>query len=157
MAGLAEKFAALTARIADLERRLASTVVHGSVAEVDPKAGTVRIDLGGGMLSPTIRYSQTAGALKIHTPPTKGQQMTMFSPSGDPQQAMALPFSWSDENASPSEAGDEIAMSFGEIKITLKGDEIKIDATKLKIDAGGTTFELSSDGLTASATKYDFD
>jgi len=50
----------LLARVADLERRIAGMVRHGAVAEVDPAAGTVRLDFGAGFLSPAVPYAQIA-------------------------------------------------------------------------------------------------
>lgn len=138
-------------RIAELERRVAGMVRHGPIAEVDPAAGTVRLDLGaatggGRMLSPPIPYSQTAGALKAHIPPTVGQQMTIMAPSGDWRQAVALPLTWSDNNASPSGAGDENVITFGDVNITLKADA-------LRVAVGGVSLSISAEGVAIEGGK----
>ena len=94
-------------RLTNLERQVANQFRHGTVHEVDATKQKVRMNIGGSdqepLLGPWIPYGQIAGGLKVHTPPTVGQQMTMLSPSGDYRQAVALPMTWSDHNASPSQ------------------------------------------------------
>ena len=105
----------LVSRVAELERRFAGVLRHGTVAEVDPERQRVRLDLGpahgaeGRFLSPWVPYAQFSGALRVHTPPTVGQQLTAMSPSGDFQKAVALPLTHHSGNPSPSTAGDEFA------------------------------------------------
>lgn len=140
-------------RIAALEKRLSGMVRHGPVAEVNPAEGWVRLNLGEGdsgpLLSPKIPYAQMAGALKFHAPPSEGQQMTYFAPSGDPRQAVAIPMTWSDANPSPSGSGEENVMTFGSVTIAIKGDSVRITA-------GGTWFEISAGGIKAVSDDYDF-
>ena len=147
-------------RTAEIERRFDGMVKQGTVAEVDPKAGTVRIRYGGTddepFLSPPVPYAQTAGALKVHAPPSKGQQMTVLSGSGDFRQGLAVPMTWSDSNKSPSEKGDENVLTFGSATVELRGDEIVVKVPRLLIDCAGTTFELSAAGLKAVAPDFDF-
>ena len=139
------ELAALLARVAELERRVSGTIRSGTVAEVDPARQRVRLDLGPGsaggrFLSPWLPYSQAGGALKVHTPPTAGQQMTVLSPSGDMKQALAVPMTFSQANASPSGAGDQNVISFGDVTITLEGGA-------LTITVGGVTAVISAGGL----------
>lgn len=144
----------IATRLAEVERRLAGVVRHGPIAEVDPSAGTVRLDLGpstdgGRQLSPPIPYAQTAGALKAHIPPTVGQQMTMISPSGDWRQAVAMPMTWSDHNSSPSAKGDENLVTFGGVEISLRADAIEVKV-------GGVSFAISDAGvdITGGAVRH---
>lgn len=141
----------LAARVAELERRFAGMVRHGTVAEVDPSAGRVRVKLGqatggGDLLSPWVPYSQLAGALKAHTPPAVGQQFSILSPSGDWRQAVALPLTWSEGNPSPSGAGDENVVTYGDAKLTLKADS-------LTVQIGGVSLEISADGVAITGGK----
>lgn len=151
-----KELADLFARVADLERRLSRMVTEGTVhpGSTDPKAGTTRLRIGGSddapFLSPPVRYAQVAGALKLHSPPSDGQQMTIFSPGGDMSQGTALPMSWSDANKSPSDKGDEHVMTFGEVTVTLKGSSVLVQV-------GGTSFELSTGGIKAVASDYQWD
>lgn len=156
-----KEIADLFRRVADLEKRLAGTIRHGPVEEVNAAEGWVRLNLGEGdsgpLLSPKIPYAQMAGGLKVHAPPTKGQQMTYIAPGGDPRQAVAVPMTWSDKNKTPSEKGDENVLTFGGARVELRGDEIVVKVPRLLIECGGTTFELTGGGIKAAAADYQFD
>lgn len=134
----------LVARIGDLERRTRNMFRHGTVAEVDAANGTVRLKIGEKdgkpFLSPAIPQAQFAGALKVHSPASVGQQMTLISPNGDFRQAVALPMTWSDQNASPSDKADENVLTFGSATITLRGDS-------LVVSVGGSSVTISGDGI----------
>lgn len=147
-------FVDLFRRVAELERRADGMVKQGPVAEVDAAAGTVRIRLGGTdsepFLSPPIPYAQFAGALKVHTPPSVGQQMTVISGVGDFRQGLALPMTWSDQNAAPSDKGDENVVTFGDVRIELSGGG-------LKIMVGGVSVEISGAGLTINGGRVEHD
>lgn len=149
-------------RIAELERRADGTVKQGPVAEVDPKAGTVRIRLNEEgaeepFLSPPIPYAQMAGALKVHAPPSVGQQMTIISGAGDFRQGLAVPMTWSNKNASPSDKGDENVLTFGSVKIEMRGEEIVVTVPTLKFDCDGVTVEVSGSGVTINGGRVEHD
>jgi phage baseplate assembly protein gpV len=151
----------LASRVAELERRFSGVMRHGTVEEVDPAKQIMRLKFGESedgkpFLSPWIPYAQVAGALKVHTPPSKGQQFTMLSPTGDWQQAVGLPMTWSNQNPSPSENGDEHVLTFGQVKGTIKeklfdtkvGDtQVEQTDSKVTIKAGGVTVEISGGGV----------
>ena len=134
------ELAELASRVADLERRMTGVMRHGKVHSVDPAQQIVRLDFGestegGKFLSPEIPYAQIAGALKVHTPPSVGQQMTMMAPSGDWQQAVAMPMHWSGQNPSPSTSGSEHVLKFGGFTITLTGDKLLVSGPVVVLDA----------------------
>lgn len=173
MADVVDYIVGVIRRVARLERRIDNSVRFGPVhpGSVDTKNKTVRLRIGGTdekpMLSPPIPYSQHAGKLKLHIPPSDHQQMAMISQGGDLSQALAVPFGWSNANPSPSDKDDENILTYGEfLKIALRDKQAilelgssKIDATdeKITITAGGTVFEFSAAGLKASAADYQFD
>lgn len=133
------------ARIAEIERKLAGMVRHGTVAEVDPGKGLMRLKLGtatggGDMLGPWVPYSQSAGALKAHIPPAVGQQFSMISPSGDFRQAVAVPLTWSNANGAPSNKGDENVITYGDIVVTMQADA-------LRLAVGGVSLTISGNGI----------
>lgn len=145
----------LAARVADLERRMAGTMRHGKVEEVDTKKQLVRLNFGKDVegkpfLSPWVPYAQVAGAMKIHTPPSKGQQMTLMAPNGDWAQAVSVPMHWSNANKSPSDKGDEHVTTFGDTTITHKGGSIE-----WKI--GGVTVTFSGSGVTIKGGRVEHD
>jgi len=150
----------LYAGMAEMQRRMDGMFQRGPVHEVDAANGTVRLRLGGTdekpFLSPPIPYAQTAGALKVHTPPSKGQQMTAISAVGDFRQGVAVPMTWSNANAAPSAKGDEHVITFGGFTITLKGDVLHVKGPKVLIECGGTTLELTGGGVKTTAADYEF-
>jgi len=154
----------LASRVADLERRFAGVVRHGTVEEVDPAKQIVRVKFGEDkdgkpFLSPWVPYAQVAGALKVHTPPTKGQQMSTLAPTGDWMQAVALPMHWSDANPSPSGNGDENVLTYGNVRATIKdnlvevivgGCTLEVTGAHVKITVGGVTHTISGGGVTTT-------
>ena len=145
----------LAARVAELERRFSGLMRPGTVAEVDPAKHIMRLNFGDSddgqpFLSPWIPYTQVAGALKIHTPPSTGQQFTMLAPSGDWQQAVALPLTWSDQNKAPSDNGDEHVLTFGNVRITLKDN-----LTAVKV--GDVTMTVTGDGVAITGGRVEHD
>lgn len=139
----------LVARIAELERRFSGMMRHGTVAEVDTNTQRIRLDFGpahgisGRFLSPWIPYAQFSGALRVHTPPSVGQQFTAMSPNGDFQQAVAVPLTHSSSNPSPSMAADQNVLNFGNVTLTLAEDylEIAVGGVRFKVD--GANVEIT--------------
>lgn len=131
-------------RVASIEKRLAGMMRHAPVHEVNASEGWVRLNLGDGddgpLISPKIPYGQFAGALKVHTPPSVGQNMTMVAPTGDPRQAVALPMTWSNQNESPSGSSAENVVTFGDVRIELTESGVRIEV-------GGFTLLVSGAGL----------
>ncbi len=132
----------LAQRVAELERRVSHMHRHGAVHQVDAAKGLMRLRLGGSdqepLLGPWIPYAQIAGALKVHAPPSVGQQFTMISPAGDYRQAVAVPMTWSDQNAAPSQKGDENVITYG-------GWRLKLDGTDLHVMKGSLSLLLQGD------------
>ena len=140
-----DPLAHLAMRVAELERSFQGMMRHGTVEEVDTKKQQVRLKLGDDddgkpFLSPWVPYGQTAGAYKFHNPPSKGQQMTLLSPTGDWPQSVTMPMTWSNNNKSPSEKEDEHVLTFGQWRIELKENS-------LILECGGTKWTLSDKGL----------
>ncbi len=141
---MAEVIARLSARVAELERRLENGNRQGRVTDVDAEKQLVRLAIGKSpdgteQKSPWVPYGQFAGKLKVHTPPTVGQNMVLFSPGGSLEQSVAVPFTWNDEHDSPSTKEDENVVVYGDVRITLKEDHIRIEI-------GGVAWKLSAAG-----------
>lgn len=126
-------------RLIDVERRFDNSTRHGVVSDVDAEKHLVRLKIGGTddepLKSPWLPYGQIAGAMKVHSPPSEGQNMTLFCPAGDFRQAVALPMTWNDANPSPSKAKDEHVLAFGDVRITIKSGsfEVAVGETRLSI------------------------
>lgn len=148
------EIAELAGRIAEIERRLAGSMRHGTVAEVDAARGRMRLDMGpstdgGRTLSPWVPYAQIAGALKVHAPPSPGQQMTLLAPGGDLRQSVAVPLTFSDAEPSPSSADDEHVLTFGDVTITINGGSITlaVGGSTIVVDGGAITMNAGTINL----------
>jgi phage baseplate assembly protein V len=135
----------LAKRLADLEGVVARTFRYGTVTEVDAAKQRFRMQIGEEEGVPHksawIPYGQTGGAMKFHNPPSIGQQMVMVSPYGEARQAFGVPMTFSDQNASPASGGDEHVMTFGQVKVEIRDDQ-------LKASVGGASIEATPDGVT---------
>lgn len=141
----------LAMRVAENERRLSGMFLHGTVAEIDIGRKRIRMDLGeattgGRFVGPWVPYSQWAGALAVHTPPTVGQQFTMLCPTGDLQQAVAIPLTWSDNFASPSDLLPENIITYGNVTIELRDEQTKVGV------GDEATVDVTTDTITVSHT-----
>ncbi len=149
------------AEIGDLKRRAAGTEMRGKVTEVDASKARVRMEIGKDadgqpVLSPWVPYKQTAGALKLHNPPSVGQTMSIRADSGDIEQGVAEPFHWSDDNEATSTDGEAHKLTFGNVTVDLKDGQLKfsiggatVDLTEsgATVTVGGTSFALTSAGF----------
>lgn len=153
---MASQFEILAQRVENLERLMRGAFRQGTVSEVDPGAGTVRLKFGenehGEFLSAPIPYAQTAGALKVHSPPSAGQQMIAMSPGGDLRQAVAMPLGFSEENASPSGAGDQHVMTFGSVAMQLSGDGLSVLVGGVSVLIDGSGFHVTGGGVDHNGT-----
>jgi phage baseplate assembly protein gpV len=149
-------------RFADLERRVNNGSRHGTVAEVDASKGRMRLKVGDGdggepFLSPWVPYAQTAGALKVHAPPSVGQQMTLLSPTGDMRQGIAIPMTWSDTNQAPSDKGDENVITFGPFRIELTSGKLKVTGPEIEFITGGHSQKWNGSGSTLAGGRVEHD
>lgn len=146
---LLELLAQILAQQAEFGRRLDGLIVQGPVEEVD-KSGTVRIragtEDGQPFLTAATPVSQIAGNLKIHSLPSKGQQMTVINVGGDVGQGLAIPMTWSDANASPSDSLTDTVLSLGEVTVVLSPNAIKATI-------GGVIYEFTGDGFVQTGGK----
>jgi phage baseplate assembly protein gpV len=141
----------LVERVARLEQRVANSVVHGKVTDVDASKQLARVQIGEDengqpVKSPWVPYGQMAGALKVHAPPSVGQNMTMMNPTGDPSQGILMPMTWNNANESPSKNGNENVLTYGNVRVELKNDHVllKVGSTELKITGGEIALKSGS-------------
>ncbi len=141
-------------RLADLEQRFSRSVRYGTVDQVRHRSGQVevraRIGLdsdGEPLLSPWVPWAQAAGALRVHTPPTAGQQVRLIAPEGEARQATAEPFTHSDANPTPSDQLDRNVLTFGGWRIEWRetGIEISKGETKFTVSEGLIKAEIGDD------------
>lgn len=133
------EFEDLLRRIPEIERRLRNMVRYGKVEEVDAAKGLVKItDDGGGegqsLTTDWIPWAETGGGIKTWRPPTKGQRVVMFSPSGSLHDAISFNAAFSNENAQPSDKGDEIKETIGSSSVTVRGDSHVIKSPRIDLN-----------------------
>jgi phage baseplate assembly protein gpV len=140
---LAEALREIAERLQEQNRRIGGSMWRGKVVQVDSSKHLVRIELGkdadgGQVLSPWVPYKQTAGALKVHSPPSVGQTMSLHSETGDVEQGVADALWWSDDNKSPSNDGSTHKLTFGNVTMTMVNGNVTIDVggTGIKINGG---------------------
>ena len=76
--------------ITELNRRLANLIRLGKVEEIDLAAARVKVRIGELLTAPLPWLTQKAGADKSWWAPEVGEQIVVFSPSGDPAQGVVL-------------------------------------------------------------------
>lgn len=124
---LQEALADARAEIAALRAAHERVFRKGKVTDVDPEKQIYRQEIGQDedgkpVKGPWVPYGQVAGALKHHSPPSVGQQMMQVAPDGDFEQAFGLPYTFSNDNPSPSKRGDEDVVERGAAKDVTRGD-----------------------------------
>lgn len=154
-AAFAKALTPIVERLIEHERRIGAGEWRGKVTDVDPAKGLARIEIakdedGNPVKGPWLPYSQVAGGLKAHIPPTVGQTMTIRASTGDLEQGTLDAFHWSDSNQSPSSEGDANVITFGSVTIRLTGGGVTITA-------GGVTFDFSGAGFVQNGGKQEHD
>lgn len=130
---MAESYQRLLQEITYLKQRLDSMVVDGPVKEV--KGDKIRVILGKDsegkeILSPWIHTSQMRGGSRERRFYKEGQNVRLFSPTGDIRQAMLTPYAPNEKFKAPDHANDsgqdEEAYQFKNLRMRQKGDTYEI-------------------------------
>ena len=155
MPDFAEQFDDLRRRVSEIERRLRSQSRTGVIEGVDAANGLARVKLMDGdepFVTGWIPWEEpSAGSNKTHNPPSKGQQVKIYSESGDLHDASIQGSLNSDANGRPSGAGDEyVLLSVGPAKISVTGG-----GSTILIKVGGATITITAGGITLNAPRID--
>lgn len=141
-------FARLINRIEHLERvvqrlsvRNNNMIREAKVTEVDYEKGLAIVDAHG-VLSKPIPWLQQAGDLVDWDPPSVGQRMVMFSPSGDIGRGFLLPGGYTESVRQPHQTGKSWGRNLGDTKIF--GDE-----SSYNVETG--TFTITGDVIIKGA------
>lgn len=152
-----DDMAQIVARVSEIERRNDHMMRPGKVTDVDPKKQLARIEIGERdgkpLKSAWVPYAQLAGGYKSHRPPTVGQQMMMFAPNGEGRQALLMPMTWSNDNPSPSEKGDEHVTTFGQLKFVEKADSYVISVGSVEIEMTTSDINITAPGFVRTIGK----
>lgn len=94
-------------RVAELERKLASAILWGSVAEVDLSAPRVRVRYGDDAVTDWVPWlAVAAGETVAWRAPSIGEQVALLSPGGNIGAGWAQPGLYRDEFPAPASSED---------------------------------------------------
>lgn len=145
-------------QIAELNRRLAMMIVPGTIKSYDPKADTAQVNYaldkdGKDVTTHDVPNGGHAGTAKSWRPLKPGQQVTLFSPSGDLANAFLMPGGFHDQNKAPSQSADEDILGVrGEgdkaiqARLTDALAALENGAKKTAVRAGDGVAELENSG-----------
>lgn len=98
--------------LADLARRLENLIRLGTVAAVDHGSARCRVQSGGILTAWLPWVERRAGLTRHWTPPTVGEQVIVFSPSGEPAAGVVLTGLYTDTHDQPSSSADDHVVSY---------------------------------------------
>ncbi len=144
----------------DLARRLDNLIRLGTVAEIDHATATCRVQTGGLLTNWLPWMARRAGDTRSWCPPTVGEQVVVFCPSGEPAAGIVLAGIYTTAHDQPSAVPDEhvidypdgarIAYNHATGALAITGMQ-SIDITCPRITINGevvqTGGELSSNGI----------
>jgi phage baseplate assembly protein V len=93
--------------IVELSRRLANLVRIGTVAQFDHTNARIRVHTGSLTTTWIPWLTLRAGDTATWSPPSIGEQVLLLAPSGNLEQAVALPALYADAHPAPSTSADE--------------------------------------------------
>lgn len=146
---------------AELSRMIANLIKQGTVAETNPAAGRVRVQLGELVTDWLPYFVPAAGGVSVHRPPSSGENCIVLSPSGEPANGLVLCGLASTQHPQPAQSADTTVMrcpdgavfeynhASGSLKISgIQTAEIQA-AASLKIDCPQSTItgKLTVQGL----------
>ncbi|MGX1100253.1 phage baseplate protein [Amorphus sp. MBR-141] len=150
---VASELRTLHRKVHQAEGRLARSVLTGKVqpGSQDLAKRTVRLVLGRNddgedILSPPVRWQEPgAGTFKVHAVPADHEQMTLLSPSGTiGDGSEAVWGTYDDDHAPPSSAGDEAVLTFGDTRLTFRGDQARVSSPTVIVES--EDIQLGADG-----------
>lgn len=134
--------------IADILRRLENLIRLGTVQSVD--GIRCRVEIDDGLITNGLQwFTLRAGAVKEWNPPTPGEQVVVFSPSGELTNGIVLAGLFSDENPAPDSDHDSHTRTYSDgAVIRYNRQTHTLDAT---LPTGGTLNLICPGGLNITA------
>ena len=118
---------------AEISRLIENLIKVGEVAQTDPAAGRVRVEIGA-LLTDWLPYCvPAAGGVSVHRPPSAGEICIVLSPSGDTAQGMVLCGIAGAAHPSPSQSGGETVTVYPD------GAIVKYNHQSSALDISGIT------------------
>jgi phage baseplate assembly protein V len=96
------------AKTQDLEQQVGETIQYGVIAFVDHDNATCTVTLGDLTTGELPWVAQRAGAARIWSPPSIGEQCVVLAPEGDLDNGLVVVGLYSDANPPPSNDPDVV-------------------------------------------------
>jgi phage baseplate assembly protein V len=126
---LQDRLAAAEAKNEDLERRLNNMFREATVTKVDPDTGMAEVDADG-LPSDMVPWITRAGKQKEWDPPSEGERVVLFNPSGEPGLGMIMHGGFSNKFPQNHNKVGEHKRSVGDDVSTTTTDKDKVSKTK---------------------------
>lgn len=132
----------LTMEVERLRRLIPRLMRFGTVSEVDAGKALARMlindpDAGAVFRTPWRPWAELAGQTRTWRPPAVGQQMILFSPSGELRQSIMLPAMFSNQFAQPSQDGGANRDVLGSVTVDVENQRWGVTAPKVDLGAAG--------------------
>ena len=150
---IAKHFGDLVRRIEDAERRLANIARPGKVIETDFEKGVVKVKVGD-LESAWVPWRTRAGSQLLWDPPAVGEQVVLFSPSGEPGQGWADWGGFSDQFSRNHNKGAEYKLMRGASSVLITGDRIVLTVGSSTVTITDGAVKVKSDKFTADAESH---
>lgn len=154
---LRREFRSLYKSIDDLDRRQASGLLNGKVAEID--GDRIRLELlpadgragGKPFLSPWVQVQEMAGATGSHFPVRQGDKMRLMSPNGEiGPRSLAIRDGYTRDEPNPASAKQkEMMLTYGGCEVRLTNGELRLVAGTIKLEG---KVEIEGSELTHNGT-----
>lgn len=134
-------------RLSELERRFENLMRYGTVEQLDEAAARVRVRSGGMLTGWLPWFTHRAGADRSWHAPEEGEQVVVFSPSGEPAQGVVLPAIYQSAHPAPADAKTLHRMVYDD------GTVIEYDRAghKLLASVRGDAEVIADNDITATA------
>ena len=153
VARIARQFGELVRRVEDAERRLANIARPGKVIETDFEKGLVKVKVGD-LDSQWVPWRTRAGSQRLWDPPAVGEQVMLFSPSGEPGQGWADWGGFSSEFQRNHDKGAEYLLTRGASSILMTGNTIVIKQGATTLTLTGDKAVLKSDQIVTDGESH---
>lgn len=157
-------------RLNQLNARIANLIRIGSVSDVDTAKARVRVDIGRVKTNWLPWLTQRAGKTSTWSPLEVGEQVMVFSPSGELNQGVVIGGLWSKDNPAPSQSQAINCVKFADgsiishdsekniISIQSQGDIAVQSAKAVKIKSAQTvSIESAKDVSIKAAMSVDIE
>lgn len=134
------------ARTADPEQLTGEVIQLGTVASVDHGAATCTVEIGDLVTGDLPWLAQRAGAVKVWSPPSIGEQCVVFSPEGDLAGGIVLLGLWSDANPAPTSVSNLVLIEMPDGAVI--GYDHTAHSLHIVLPKGGTATLVAPGGAT---------